>query len=191
MGEAEGIRCPNCGSGRIQVKDSRPHTDGIRRRRRCMACEHRFATIESVPSGMPPINLKFEIGDFARSTAAYPPFGGRIVGHFQTPSGLGCVLQHESGLVQAFYNRSLQKWQGGVGYHRIVWTDEMENKLRQMRQRGRSYVECADTIGVSTTMIALKCQKLGIGGKLNNGRVPASEVFREAERRIKDTSHAG
>ena len=39
--------CPNCGA-KTGVRDSRPSIEiyGIRRRRRCFACEHRFTTME-------------------------------------------------------------------------------------------------------------------------------------------------
>lgn len=42
-----GIPCPNCGSRRNDVKDSRPTASGtIRRRRRCATCDSRFTTHE-------------------------------------------------------------------------------------------------------------------------------------------------
>lgn len=40
------MNCPNCQSNNTQVRDSRPHPDGIFRRRRCLTCNHRFSTIE-------------------------------------------------------------------------------------------------------------------------------------------------
>lgn len=39
------LRCPLCGSG-TNVLDSRPTSDGIRRRRACDKCQHRFTTYE-------------------------------------------------------------------------------------------------------------------------------------------------
>ncbi|HEY7765156.1 MAG TPA: transcriptional regulator NrdR [Aestuariivirgaceae bacterium] len=44
------MRCPYCGSGDTQVKDSRPSEDGaaIRRRRFCPDCGGRFTTFERV-----------------------------------------------------------------------------------------------------------------------------------------------
>ena len=44
------MRCPYCGSGDTQVKDSRPSEDGaaIRRRRFCPECGGRFTTFERV-----------------------------------------------------------------------------------------------------------------------------------------------
>jgi transcriptional repressor NrdR len=44
------MRCPYCGSGDTQVKDSRPTEDdsAIRRRRQCEACGGRFTTFERV-----------------------------------------------------------------------------------------------------------------------------------------------
>ncbi|MBH43710.1 MAG: transcriptional regulator NrdR [Rickettsiales bacterium] len=44
------MRCPFCGHGETQVKDSRPSDDNasIRRRRQCPACGSRFTTFERV-----------------------------------------------------------------------------------------------------------------------------------------------
>ncbi|MGF1457117.1 MAG: transcriptional regulator NrdR [Alphaproteobacteria bacterium] len=44
------MKCPFCGNGETQVKDSRPTEDGaaIRRRRYCPACSGRFTTFERV-----------------------------------------------------------------------------------------------------------------------------------------------
>ncbi|ABC22626.1 transcriptional regulator NrdR [Rhodospirillum rubrum] len=44
------MRCPFCGNGDTQVKDSRPTEDSaaIRRRRFCPACNSRFTTFERV-----------------------------------------------------------------------------------------------------------------------------------------------
>src|SRR5665811_1921891 len=44
------MRCPYCGSGNTQVKDSRPSEDNttIRRRRICADCGGRFTTFERV-----------------------------------------------------------------------------------------------------------------------------------------------
>ena len=44
------MRCPFCGDGDTQVKDSRPTEDNtaIRRRRYCQACGSRFTTFERV-----------------------------------------------------------------------------------------------------------------------------------------------
>ena len=37
--------CPLC-SGETCVRDSRPAEDSVRRRRECLACGHRFGTVE-------------------------------------------------------------------------------------------------------------------------------------------------
>jgi transcriptional regulator NrdR family protein len=37
--------CPLCGGG-TTVCDSRPEIDCVNRKRRCLSCDHRFATIE-------------------------------------------------------------------------------------------------------------------------------------------------
>src|ERR1700760_2743159 len=44
------MKCPFCGHGDTQVKDSRPSEDGltIRRRRYCPECNSRFTTFERV-----------------------------------------------------------------------------------------------------------------------------------------------
>ena len=44
------MRCPYCGSGDTQVKDSRPTEDNtaIRRRRFCLDCSGRFTTFERI-----------------------------------------------------------------------------------------------------------------------------------------------
>lgn len=44
------MRCPYCGSGNTQVKDSRPTEDNtaIRRRRFCLDCSGRFTTFERI-----------------------------------------------------------------------------------------------------------------------------------------------
>ena len=42
------MRCPYCGDTDSKVIDSRDATDGIRRRRECLACERRFTTYEYV-----------------------------------------------------------------------------------------------------------------------------------------------
>ena len=42
-----GITCVSCGNHHSKVRDSRPIDDGIRRRRECDRCGHRFTTYES------------------------------------------------------------------------------------------------------------------------------------------------
>ncbi|MBI2872323.1 MAG: transcriptional repressor NrdR [Chloroflexi bacterium] len=42
------MRCPHCGNPESRVIDSREATDGIRRRRECVACGLRFTTYERV-----------------------------------------------------------------------------------------------------------------------------------------------
>lgn len=38
--------CPQCGAMKTTVEDSRVGTNGIRRRRQCSSCDHRWSTIE-------------------------------------------------------------------------------------------------------------------------------------------------
>jgi len=47
------MRCPHCGHGEDRVLDTRGVREGqaIRRRRECLACQHRFTTYEYVESG--------------------------------------------------------------------------------------------------------------------------------------------
>ena len=43
------MKCPNCGSTKDKVIDSRPtENSSIRRRRECLACGHRFTTYEII-----------------------------------------------------------------------------------------------------------------------------------------------
>ena len=45
-GTTNGVACPACESRRSLVKDSRPAPYGIRRRRVCESCAHRWTTLE-------------------------------------------------------------------------------------------------------------------------------------------------
>ncbi|MEN9765172.1 MAG: hypothetical protein RL397_1127 [Pseudomonadota bacterium] len=49
------MRCPACGSLDTQVTDTRMTEDGleIRRRRRCLACDRRFKTLEKIELSLP------------------------------------------------------------------------------------------------------------------------------------------
>lgn len=38
--------CPGCGLDKTSVIDSRADREGVRRRRKCLVCEHRFTTVE-------------------------------------------------------------------------------------------------------------------------------------------------
>ena len=40
------MRCPQCANPESKVTDSRESTEGIRRRRECLLCGHRFTTME-------------------------------------------------------------------------------------------------------------------------------------------------
>jgi transcriptional regulator NrdR family protein len=42
-----GIACPECGGAALTI-DSRPRPDGRSRRRKCINCDHRFNTFESI-----------------------------------------------------------------------------------------------------------------------------------------------
>lgn len=52
---SHGLRCPHCGTlGRSRVLDTGPDSHGgIRRRRECIRCRHRFNSIEHVVSATP------------------------------------------------------------------------------------------------------------------------------------------
>ena len=47
------MRCPNCGGQEDKVVDSRASREGaaIRRRRECIACQHRYTTYEEIERG--------------------------------------------------------------------------------------------------------------------------------------------
>jgi transcriptional repressor NrdR len=51
------MKCPFCGHPQTQVVDSRVPEDGasVRRRRRCLSCDKRFTTYETVELRMPQI----------------------------------------------------------------------------------------------------------------------------------------
>jgi len=42
------VNCPNCGRRESRVIDSRSVDEGVRRRRRCLACDARFTTYERI-----------------------------------------------------------------------------------------------------------------------------------------------
>ena len=42
------MKCPKCSNTESEVKDSRPHQDWIRRRRKCCGCAHLFTTYERI-----------------------------------------------------------------------------------------------------------------------------------------------
>ena len=42
------MQCPKCKHAESQVVDSRETQDGIRRRRACLSCKHRFTTYERI-----------------------------------------------------------------------------------------------------------------------------------------------
>jgi transcriptional repressor NrdR len=54
------MRCPACGSSDTQVTDTRLSEDGyeIRRRRRCLACDRRFKTMERIELSLPSVVKK-------------------------------------------------------------------------------------------------------------------------------------
>lgn len=47
------MRCPACHHEDSRVVDSRESGDGIRRRRACQACGHRFSTVERIELKLP------------------------------------------------------------------------------------------------------------------------------------------
>lgn len=51
------MHCPACGSSDTQVTDTRVAEDGqeIRRRRRCLACDRRFKTVERLELSLPTV----------------------------------------------------------------------------------------------------------------------------------------
>ena len=46
----EGLLCPECGCDKSHVTDTRPYQKGIRRRRECENCGHRWSTYECTVS---------------------------------------------------------------------------------------------------------------------------------------------
>jgi transcriptional repressor NrdR len=44
------VKCPFCGGDESTVQETRPHKDGLRRRRTCTTCKQRFTTYERLGS---------------------------------------------------------------------------------------------------------------------------------------------
>ena len=40
------MTCPKCGAGDLVIVETRPRHGIVRRRRRCIWCDHRFTTVE-------------------------------------------------------------------------------------------------------------------------------------------------
>lgn len=49
----EGVKCQRCGSNHLGVVDTTYHNDAIRRWRKCLNCDNRFATLEVTLDQMP------------------------------------------------------------------------------------------------------------------------------------------
>lgn len=50
--DAKGLRCPKCGNDQLDVRDSRPSINAVRRRRHCAQCGTRMTTFELMsPTG--------------------------------------------------------------------------------------------------------------------------------------------
>jgi transcriptional repressor NrdR len=47
------MNCPQCEHGKFEVLETRTSGDGIRRRRSCVACGHRFTTFERIDRRIP------------------------------------------------------------------------------------------------------------------------------------------
>ena len=45
--------CPNCGGHELLVKDSRPYSGTVKRRRECASCHTRFITLEIIGEELP------------------------------------------------------------------------------------------------------------------------------------------
>ena len=50
---AEPVICPQCAHNKFEVLETRTSGDGIRRRRSCVGCEHRFTTFERIEKRTP------------------------------------------------------------------------------------------------------------------------------------------
>jgi transcriptional repressor NrdR len=42
------MKCPRCSSSKSHIYDVTPYADRVWRRRQCLACGHRFTTIETI-----------------------------------------------------------------------------------------------------------------------------------------------
>jgi transcriptional regulator NrdR family protein len=51
------VCCPHCGEWDSVVTDGRPHREGYRRKRRCIACQRAFFTLERPQIKLPTHNI--------------------------------------------------------------------------------------------------------------------------------------
>lgn len=45
-------------------------------------------------------------------------------------------------------------------HNAVVWVSDLLDALRQYRLDGKSYIECAELLGVSIPVVARKCQQM-------------------------------
>jgi len=64
-----GMTCPACQSVDTSVIDSRASRNGIRRRRRCLACQHRFTTYEAIVESDAPDEVVLQLDRISKETS--------------------------------------------------------------------------------------------------------------------------
>ena len=112
-----GLLCPECGSAKQRVLESRPSVCGlgIRRRRKCQSCDCRFTTLERATADEPcdiAKGRKWQVGDYVMKKGG-AHWRGRCVGHYQTkltPRGYAVESSNESGSVQIYPEQALMDW---------------------------------------------------------------------------------
>lgn len=167
--------CPSCGNAKTQVVDTR----SARRRRKCPQCSERFSTVETIVGDDIAASSKWPVGSYVQRKGDQENWRGQVVGHYSIPDGIGCCVESafENKVIRTFLDSKLKPWAPPRAQN-IEWTPDMLAALRDKREKGHSYLDCADWIGVSVPVVAKKCHELGIGGKRNNGRVPGHVVAR-------------
>ena len=67
------MKCPKCKEGTAVVKETRPSKSGLRRRRQCDLCEHKFTTYEMTDENLLEIGSMLEGYSFELSVAIMKP----------------------------------------------------------------------------------------------------------------------
>ncbi|MEE9382185.1 MAG: transcriptional regulator NrdR [Nannocystaceae bacterium] len=115
------MRCPVCRSGQTKVLDSRDGPDGgIRRRRSCNACGHRFTTRERIDEALPVVTK--------RDGARQPFDREKVLRGMQ----LACRKRPIEATVLFDLSRAIEQWAGTRGEREIPSSDIGERIMRHL-----------------------------------------------------------
>jgi len=94
------MNCPFCNRNETKVTDSRPESDGIRRRRECLGCGQRFSTLERVEiAGIVVLKKDGRRETFDRAKIV----GGARKACEKRPIPFGAIEELADGIEQAVY----------------------------------------------------------------------------------------